>query len=221
MSTRLLPVFLLVISMMTGCTLASPPGSNSRLQHDLDRLQNSQQALSRKVSHLENNQLLLETRLQDQKRLTDDLQRRMATQKVTSIGQKTEPPVADSQGASATPPTELYLQAFSDYASGRYPKAIQGFEAFTRNYPGSDYAGNAQYWLGECYYALENYQQAVRELEKVGSQYPESGKAPDALLKMVPALRKLNQFEQARKVLEDLLRLYPESPAAQKARAGD
>jgi tol-pal system protein YbgF len=219
MSSRLIPIFLPVIIAMTGCAMPTSPGGGARLHNDLARLQQGQQELSRKMVQLESNMVLLESRLQDQQRVTDELQQTMATQKVTGAGQKAESPAAQTGAVSPTSPTALYLQAFSDYASADYSKAIQGFNAFIRNYPGNDYAGNAQYWLGECYYGLGNYQQAVQEFQKVGENYPESGKAPDALLKMVPALRKLNQFEQARKVLEDLIRLYPDSQAAQKAMA--
>jgi tol-pal system protein YbgF len=163
----------------------------------------------------------LENRIQVQQNPTDTQRFAGAAQKVTPAGQKTEFSEDTTLKDDRTSPTELYLKAFADYASGRYSQAIKGFESFVRNYPSSDYAGNAQYWLGECYYALENFEQAVRELEKVEKLYPGNSKGPDALLKMVPALRKLNRFERAREVTDDLLRRFPDSTAAQKAQAGD
>ena len=221
MKSRLFPILLLTALVMPGCTLPPSAGETPQLRNDLARMQQSQQEISRRMVQVENTLARLESRLQDQQGATDELRRSTETQKVTSIGQKTEPSTVDTLPDPTTSPSELYLQAFSDYASGRYSQAIQGFGAFIGNYPSSDYAGNAQYWLGECYYALENYDQAVRELQKVGDRYPGSDKAPDALLKMVPSLRKLNQFEQARKIREDLLRLYPDSAAAQKALSAD
>jgi tol-pal system protein YbgF len=212
---------LLLSAALAGCALPPPSGDNSRLRGELSRLQQDQQELSRQMAQLQDTLRELETRLQDQQTLTGSLRPTAPAQIVTPAGQKTEPPETAARQDDQTSPTELYLQAFADYASGRYPQAIKGFEAFVHNYPGSDYAGNAQYWLGECYYALENYEQAVRELQKVEDQHPGNSKVPDALLKMVPALRKLNRFERAREVTDDLLRRFPDSPAAQKARAGN
>jgi tol-pal system protein YbgF len=220
MRLKLSSIFLLAAAL-TGCAMPAPPADNSRLRHELSRLQRDQQELSRQVAQLQDNLEALNNRIQAQQQPTDNLQYAGAAQKVTPPGQKTDSGKAAALPDDRTSPTELYLKSFADYASGRYPQAIKGFEAFVRNYPGSDYAGNAQYWLGECYYALENYEQAVRELEKVEKLYPGNSKVPDALLKMVPALRKLNRFEQAREVTDDLLRRFPDSPAAQKARAGD
>lgn len=219
MRLKLSSIFLLTAAL-TGCAMPAPPADNSRLRHEVSRLQRDQQELSRQVAQLQDNLKTLESRLQAQQKATDNLQD-AAAQKVTPAGQKTDSGKAAALPDDRTSPTELYLKSFADYASGRYPQAIKGFEAFVRNYPGSDYAGNAQYWLGECYYALENYEQAVRELEKVEKFYPGNSKVPDALLKTVPALRKLNRFERAREVTDDLLRRFPDSPAAQKARAGD
>jgi len=204
-----------------GCAVPSQTPNTSRALNDIARLNSTQQQQGQRIDQLQQQLQLLETRLEEQQAATAKLQQ-MAAQNGTPGWQKTEltTPATPSTAAQGSP-TELYLQAFADYAAGRYQPAIKGFNAFIDNYPGNDYAGNAQYWLGECYYALEDYQQAVTEFEKAASQYPESGKAPEALLKMVPALRQLNQFEQARDALQLLLRRYPDSPAAGRAKAGN
>lgn len=220
MSFRLhLITILLTSTVLGGCAVPQQAPNSSRTIKEVARLNSSQQQLAQRLDLLEQHFQQLESRLQEQEKLTASLQQ-AAAQKGTGGWQKTENPPEPSP--SPTPqgsPTELYLKAFADYAAGRYQPAIAGFSAFIDNYPGNDYAGNAQYWLGECYYALQDYQQAVQEFEKAAYQYPESGKAPEALLKMVPALRRLNQFEQARDALQLLLRRYPDSPAAARAKA--
>jgi tol-pal system protein YbgF len=211
---------LLSAVFLGGCAISPQTPNSSRALNDIARLNNNQQQLGQRIDQLEQQLQLVEARLEDQQAATAKLQQ-LAAQKGTAGWQKTEP--ASTPKPSTAPqgsPTELYLKAFADYAAGRYQQAIKGFEAFIDNYPGNDYAGNAQYWLGECYYALEDYQQAVTEFEKTVYQYPESGKAPEALWKMVPALRRLNQFEQAREALQLLLRRYPDSPAAARAKSG-
>ncbi|APG27842.1 tol-pal system protein YbgF [Syntrophotalea acetylenivorans] len=208
------------VVFLGGCAIPPQTQNSPSVLKDIARLNNSQQQLDHRIDQLQQQLQLVEARLEEQQATTAKLQQ-LAAQKGTAGWQKAEQastskPTSAPQGS----PTELYLKAFADYAAGRYQQAIKGFEAFVDNYPGNDYAGNAQYWLGECYYALEDYQQAATEFEKAAYQYPESGKAPEALWKMVPALRRMNQFEQARDALQLLLRRYPESPAAARAKAG-
>lgn len=212
-------IFLLTGAALGGCAVPSqPPGSNKMLS-DITQLKNAQHQLSQRVDQLQLQLQQLEDRFPEQQRGSFN-QQQPAAEKGTTGWQKAEPGTPDKPSTSAQgSPTELYLQAFADYAGGRYPQAIKGFNAFIDSYPGNNYAGNAQYWLGECYYALEDYPRAVQELEKAAYQYPDSGKAPDALLKLIPTLRRLNRFEQAREAQQLLFRRYPDSPAAARARA--
>ena len=46
-------------------------------------------------------------------------------------------------------------------------KAREMFEAFLAKHKDHKWAGNAQYWIGECYDALGDYHQAVLAFEKV------------------------------------------------------
>ena len=109
------------------------------------------------------------------------------------------------------------MQAFADYASGRFAQAIDGFKAFLRHYPNNDYAGNAQYWLGECYFARQEYGLAVSSFRKTVEAYPQGGKSPDALLKMSTALQLMNEPDQAQAALRLLRSRYPDSRAARQS----
>ncbi len=210
---------LLAGAALGGCAASTAPLGGTRGEGDVTRLSNIQQQQGRRIEQLEKQLLQLELRFEEQQVATAELQQWVA-QNDTRNWQKTEPaPDLTVPTAPAGSPTELYLQAFADYAAGHYPQAIAGFNAFVTHYPGNSYAGNAQYWLGECYYALDDFPQAIREFEKAAYQYPDSGKAPDALLRMIPALRQLNRSGQAEEVRQLLLRRYPDSQAAARARA--
>ena len=78
---------------------------------------------------------------------------------VTGIGQ----PIAQSQSAPASAADEkaAYDQAFQALKELRYADAAEDFQAFLDQYPGSEYADNAQYWLGESYYVTRNYDIAL------------------------------------------------------------
>ncbi len=218
LTTRLI-CLLLAGAALGGCAASTAPLGGSRETGDVTRLSRIQQQQSRRIEQLEKQLLQLESRLEEQQAATVELQQRVA-QNDTRGWQKTEPtPDLTGPIVPVGSPTELYLQAFADYAAGRYSQAITGFSAFVSHYPGNSFAGNAQYWLGECYYALDDFPQAVREFEKAAYQYPDSSKAPDALLRMIPALQKLNHSGQAEEVRQLLLRRYPDSQAAARARA--
>lgn len=210
--------------MAAGCAVPPPSVDLTPVEAKLSRLGSDQQELSERLERLQANLTLLEARLLDQQKTIETLRQSAAAQKVTPAGEKTA--VAPPAGIAAAPaeggntpgsPTEIYLQAFADYTTGRFDQAIAGFGAFLRHYPDNDYAGNAQYWLGECYYSRQEYGLAVAAFRKMAESFPKGGKAPDALLKMASALRQMNAAGQAEEALRLLRSRYPDSPAAQKS----
>jgi tol-pal system protein YbgF len=80
------------------------------------------------------------------------------------------------------------------------------------------YAANAQYWLGNAYYAQREYKSAIAAQEVVVSTYRDSPKAPDAMLNMASSYTELNDKKAAKKTLKDLVAKYPASSAAQAAK---
>jgi len=207
--------------LTAACAVTPPPVDLTPIKAEMSRLAGSQEDLSARVERLQTNLTLAEARLQDQQKLIDELRRTSSTQMVTPAGEKTvaaggAPTPAEETGVPRSP-TEVYLQAFADYASGRFDRAITGFETFLRHFPNNDYAGNAQYWLGECYYSRQDYARAVTEFRKTVENYPQGAKAPEALLKMAAALRQMNDTARAEEALQLLRGRYPESAAAQKA----
>lgn len=119
---------------------------------------------------------------------------------------------------SAEVGSEAYMRAFGLYSADKYEEAIEAFNAFIKSYPDSEYAANAQYWIGECYYTRSDLPKALEAFKKVISGYPRGGKVPDAMLKAGYTLFALKQNDSARAMLENLVASYPETPAAVKAR---
>ena len=119
-------------------------------------------------------------------------------------------------------PTERSDEAGADYRAavelvkaGNHAEAIDGLRTFLRKYPRHDYADNAQYWLGEAFYAQKDYPHALAEFRNVIETYPRGNKVPDALLKVGYCYAALGQADKARAVLEQVVNLYPKTePAA-------
>ena len=108
-----------------------------------------------------------------------------------------------------------YRSAVELVKTGKHDEAVTALRAFLKTYPRHDYADNAQYWLGESFYARKDYQQALTEFRATIETYPRGNKVPDALLKVGYCYSALGQKDKARAVLEQVVNLYPKSePAA-------
>lgn len=118
---------------------------------------------------------------------------------------------ADSEGKSY----EQSLQAFKD---GDLEGARKRFSDFLQRHPDSKLAGNAQYWLGECYYGAKDYGQAIAAFDRVHRSYPDSAKVPAAMLKKGFAYAALNDRARASSALKQVVEAYPRSPEATMAK---
>jgi tol-pal system protein YbgF len=128
-------------------------------------------------------------------------------------------PRVSSQAAAAAPEAEkaAYEKAFQALKELRYADAAEDFQAFLDKYPGSAYAGNAQYWLGESYYVTRNYDMALTAFNHLLERYPDSNKVPDALLKIGYTYYELKQWDNARAALTQVQSDYPDTTLARLA----
>lgn len=117
----------------------------------------------------------------------------------------------------AAEPLRLYRRSLEALHAGHHAAALAGFRTFLAQYPQHDYADNAQYWIGECYYDLSQFQGAAREFRRVVERYPRGNKVPDALLKLGFSELATGDRRDGRRVLESLRRSYPRHAASRLA----
>jgi tol-pal system protein YbgF len=110
--------------------------------------------------------------------------------------------------------TSDYRAAVELVKASKFDDAVAALRAFIARYPRHDYADNAQYWLGEAFYAQKDYAHALVEFRRVVEVYPRGNKVPDALLKVGYCYQALGQGEKARAVLEQVVNNYPKSEPA-------
>jgi tol-pal system protein YbgF len=110
-----------------------------------------------------------------------------------------------------------YQAALELLRQGRYPQAEAAFSQFLAEFPQSDLADNARYWLGETHYVNRDFEPALAEFKQVIEQHPNSRKVPDALLKAGFCEYELQRFPEARKSLETVVEQFPDSTAARLA----
>lgn len=122
------------------------------------------------------------------------------------------------QDAPKDDPEALYQKAYKYTSSKDYPNATEAFHKFLAAFPAHKYAVNAQYWLGEIYYAKGDWEMAILEFDKVIKKYPGSEKTPASVLKQGFAFDKLGSRKEARVLLQEVVDKYPESPEASIAK---
>jgi tol-pal system protein YbgF len=113
----------------------------------------------------------------------------------------------------------IYAAAYELYKEGKYEKARTEFQNFLKAYPKTEYSGNAQFWIGECYYYEKSYEKAILEYEKVIKTYPEGNKVPQALLKQGLSFLQLKDKASAKLILQNIIKDYPNTTQARVARA--
>lgn len=113
----------------------------------------------------------------------------------------------------------LYAAAYETFKEGKYDKARMEFENFLKLHPRTEYSGNAQFWIGECYYNEQQYEKAILEYEKVVTNFPEGNKVPYALLKQGLSFQHLGDKTSAKLFLQQVIRDYPNTNQAGIARS--
>ncbi|MBF4558322.1 tol-pal system protein YbgF [Pseudomonas sp. p50] len=204
-----------------------------------NQLQSMQEQISRQQGIIEVLQNDVARMKQESLERYQDLDRRIgtggapaATPENSSSGGDLNAPAAAGAGAGAaaaqapaagTEPADpakekLYYDAAFDLIKAKdFDKASQAFAAFLRKYPNSQYAGNAQYWLGEVNLAKGDLQGAGQAFAKVSQLYPKHAKVPDSLYKLADVERRLGHTDKVKGILQQVVAQYPGTSAAQLA----
>ncbi len=136
------------------------------------------------------------------------------------------PPPAGATGPAGTAPQvqvpaisseAAWTNAFGDYQKGNQQLAMQEFNDIVKNYPGTDTAANAQYYVGFLYYNAGQYEDAVKAFD-VQLGFNENSKTQEALYYKAVSLLKAEHRTAAADTFKEFLRRYPNSVHADQAR---
>ena len=206
----------------------------------LQQLYQMQQEVSMLRGLLEEQEHRLKKLEQDQLDRYQDIDRRLSTLSAGSSApsgvngstpptglQPIEPavsaaPVQGNSDQAAAPDPEreklMYEAAFEQVRLRDFEKAEMAFSAFLRRFPQSEYAGNAQYWLGEVHLAQSDLDSAGQAFARVLSEYPGHRKEADALYKLADVERRLGNIDRATQLYQEVVSKHPNASAAQLAR---
>lgn len=136
-------------------------------------------------------------------------------------GTNAVPAPSSAAGGAGASSTDVYGKAFATLQGGDYAGAAQAFEAFLAKYPDDPLAANAQYWLGESYYARQDYTQAARVFAEAYRKYPKSPKTQDNLLKLALSLAGQGNKNDACVALGQLRKEFPDGTGPVLTRAAE
>lgn len=175
--------------------------------------------LATTLSGMDERMGIVESKLEDLGHRFPELSRKMEqVKREISTTKKDTASAADTSGVMVNvDPQQLYDAAYLDLTKGNYDLAVTGFSNYLKYFPETEQAANAQYWLGECYYAKKNYTKAAIEFHRVLEDYSTGTKVPSALYKLGLSLLELKSVSQAKKYLQELVDKYPNTQEARLA----
>ncbi|MBV9613337.1 MAG: tetratricopeptide repeat protein, partial [Acidobacteriaceae bacterium] len=97
--------------------------------------------------------------------------------------------------------------------------AYQEFQQYLTYFPNTEYAADAQYYLGEIDYNRRNYKAAIQSFDAVLERYPDNHRTRDAHLMKGLALARDGQRTKAAQELRSLIQNFPTSEQARRAQA--
>jgi len=109
-----------------------------------------------------------------------------------------------------------YKEGLAAFEARRYRDAIEYFQSLLASSTANSLADNAQYWIGECHYALHQYDAAIIDFEKVLT-FPRSNKKADAQFKLGLCYVKKGDKEKATEEFQRLLSDFPNSRNVKRA----
>ncbi|RJG01739.1 tol-pal system protein YbgF [Noviherbaspirillum sedimenti] len=175
---------------------------NEQLRQEVARLRGQLEVLSNELANAQQRQKDFYVDL-------DNRLRKLEPQRVTFDGKEISVDPAEQKS---------YDAALASFNGGDYKAASVALADFVRRFPQSGYAANAQYLLGNSFYALRDYRNAMVAQQAVVKNFPDHAKAPDALLNIATCQLELKDRAATKKTLESLVAKYPEAPAAKTAK---
>jgi len=111
-----------------------------------------------------------------------------------------------------------YRDAVQLIRQGQCGQAVPKLRDFIRRNTKSEFADNAQFLIGSCYYGQRDFNRAIIELNEVLIKYPKGDKVPAALLTLADAFADSGDKLDARLILQKLVSEHPRSEEAERGR---
>jgi tol-pal system protein YbgF len=181
-----------------------------RITGRLEELSHSQRMLNKRDEAIQNELAKIKLSIADMKKRLDQLTPPKTPEEAERPQEAKTEKKTDDKG--------LYMSAYETFKAGKMDEARRMFNTLLREYPDSEYADNARFWIGETYYKEGKYEDAILAYEELFRKNPDSEKVPGAMLKQGLAFYALKDRKTGRLILERLIEKFPDSEQARIAR---
>jgi tol-pal system protein YbgF len=135
------------------------------------------------------------------------------------IGAPGTPDVSQAGPPAGMSAEVLYTNAVRDQTTGKYDLAMQEFNDYLKYYSNTQFASNAQYYIGDLYYKRQDYTNALQAFDNVLERFPDGNKTADAHYMKGVVLMALGRNDSAAREFRDVYTSYPDTDLAAKAKA--
>lgn len=192
---------------------------NSTVAQMASTIQDLQFSMESLKGMLETNNHIVKSQAQDFDLKVKELEARLSSlEEKLAIQGKQVTSAVSTVAPEAAAEAELYQSALNQINASEFLKAVATFKKFQTKFPKSEYTSSAQYWIGECYFAMRDYEQSIKEFQALRDSYTRSDKIPAAMLKQGYAFFELGMDNEGKLFLNDLIRRYPHSKEASEAK---
>lgn len=114
---------------------------------------------------------------------------------------------------------EIYQEGQAALKAGQNDEAAALFTSLMTRYPEHKLAENAQYWLGEAYYAKKDYAKSAVTFAKGYEKYKNGNKGADNIFKLGMSFKELGKTKEACTAFVNLPKEFPKAEQALKDKA--
>jgi tol-pal system protein YbgF len=200
----------LLLCLITACnTGCIPLGSNSRVINEL-KAELSQLQIEHR--ELKQNQADLYAKIESSSAAIDALNASVQDLRNEISNQPDNKSKIDYDNAVLL--SSVYQSAYGDYSMGKFDIAYSGFQSFVDKYPNSEFAPQAQFYMGECFYSRKMWGQAVDEYKKVEENYNRSNFVASARLKIALCYINIGKRSAALNIFSSIVKDFPKTSEA-------
>ena len=192
-------------------------------QRVMDSLTSSRKAVSQLRGDLASDLYNIQQQLVQLQELTGQSQQRLSELR-TRLEARSEQISTTAPGDTSAPPPastasadQMYEASLAQLRRGSIATARQGLREMLRNYPTSNRAGDALYFIGQSF-AAENPDSAAVYYDQVIQKHPTSSRAASALYNLGLVAERRKETRKAREAYQRVVQKYPQSDEAALAR---
>ncbi|HEY6391869.1 MAG TPA: tetratricopeptide repeat protein [Bryobacteraceae bacterium] len=181
----------------------------------LDQMSEDFRAVRESVLDMNTRMGKLDAKMADLQNMINTIQRPPAAPPPTGTNPAQEVQSGPPPGVQAE---TTYTNAYRDYKAGKRDLAMQEFSDYLTWFGSTQFAPNAQYYVGDIYYQNKDYNNALQAFDAVLEHYSDNNKTADAHYMKGLSLLGLGRNDSAAREFRDVYTRYPDTDVAAQAK---